>query len=344
MTPLRVLTWHIHGAYLYYLAHAHQEFFVPVKPGLPEGYGGRCGTLRWPDNLHDVPADQVRRMQFDCILYQSRKNWVEDQYQILSEEQRRLPRIYLEHDPPRESPSDTRHVVDDPDVLLVHCTPFNNLMWDSGRTPTRVIDHGVTGPEDARYTGELERGLVIVNCIRSRGRRLGADIFDRVRRDVPLDLVGMKSEEADGLGEIRHEELPFFAARYRFLFNPIRYTSMGLAVCEAMMVGLPVIGLATTEMSTAIENGVSGYVDTDVENLIAVMKRLLRDPEEARRLGDGARARARRRFALDRFVQDWDATFAQVVERNRAAGAGQAAAALRGDSSGSRIADRRAIP
>jgi NAD(P)-dependent dehydrogenase (short-subunit alcohol dehydrogenase family) len=29
--------------------------------------------------------------------------------------------------------------------------------------------------------------------------------------------------------------------------KPVRYTSLGLAVCEAMMLGLPIIGLATTE-------------------------------------------------------------------------------------------------
>ena len=48
MRPLRVLTWHIHGSYLYYLAHSHQEFYLPVKPGRPVGYCGR--TL--PDTLH----------------------------------------------------------------------------------------------------------------------------------------------------------------------------------------------------------------------------------------------------------------------------------------------------
>lgn len=42
-----------------------------------------------------------------------------------------------------------------------------------------------------------------------------------------------------------------FAARYRFLFNPIRYTSLGLAVIEAMMIGMPVVALGTTDMVSA---------------------------------------------------------------------------------------------
>jgi glycosyltransferase involved in cell wall biosynthesis len=312
MRPFRVLTWHVHGSYLYYLTHAHQEFFVPYKPERPPGYGGRAGTFRWPENLHEVPVDEVRRLRLDCILYQSRQHYEEDQFEILSAEQRRLPRIYLEHDPPREHPTDTRHPVDHPDSLLVHVTAFNELMWDSGRTPTRVIDHGVVLPPGVAYSGELERGLVVVNHLRRRGRRLGVDVFERARQAVPLDLVGMGWEEADGLGEIDPPELPEFAARYRFFFNPIRYTSLGLAVCEAMMLGMPIIGLATTEMVTAVENGVSGYVDTRLDRLIERMRELLADPDEARRLGEGARRYARERFNIERFARDWDAAFAHV--------------------------------
>src|SRR5439155_16544577 len=136
---------------------------------------------------------------------------------------------FLEHDPPRGSPTDTRHPVDDPDVPIVHVTPFNRLMWDCGPVPTRVIEHGVAVPAEVRATGELARGLVVVNHLGRRGRRLGADVFEAVRRRVPLELVGMGSEEWGGLGEVPPPDLPAFAARYRFLFNPIRYTSLGLA-------------------------------------------------------------------------------------------------------------------
>lgn len=309
---LRILTWHIHGSYQYYLAaRSPHEFYLPLKTGRPEGYGGRAP--HWPDNVHDVPAEEVRNLDFDLILFQSHKNYLQDQYEILTEAQRMLPRIYLEHDPPREHPTDTRHPVDDPDVLLVHVTHFNDLMWDSGHTPTRVIDHGVIVPEGVKYTGEIERGVVIVNGLASRGRRLGIDVFEKVRQEIPLDLVGMQSEKLGGLGEVPHDQLPAFEARYRFFFNPIRYTSLGLAVCEAMMLGLPVIGLATTEMVTAVENGVSGYVHTDVDQLIDCMRDLLANPSEAQRLGEGARRQAQERFNIHRFTSEWNEAFALVT-------------------------------
>src|SRR4051812_44959355 len=107
--PLRVLTWHVHGSYLWYLSHVPHELYVPVKPDRPHGYGGPAGRWPWPDRMHEVPADDVRTRDFDVILFQSHQNWLEDQFDILSPAQRTLPRIFLEHDPPRQSPTDTAH-------------------------------------------------------------------------------------------------------------------------------------------------------------------------------------------------------------------------------------------
>lgn len=315
MRRLRVLTWHVHGSYLYYLTQAPHDFYLPVKPGRPEGHGGRNGNFAWGDHVHELPAEQLRGRQFDVVLFQSRRNWHVDQYELLSPAQRRLPRIYLEHDPPRESPVDTRHPVDDPEVLLVQVTPFNALMWDPGRTPVRVVEHGVLVPDTARYTGELDRGIVVVNDLARRGRRLGLDLVQRARAELPLDLAGMGSRALDGLGDLPLDRLHARLGRYRFFFNPIRYTSLGLAVCEAMMIGLPIVGLATTEMSTAVIDGVNGFVDTDPGRLMLHMRRLLAEPEEARALAEGARRIARARFGIARFVADWNRVFAEATGR-----------------------------
>jgi glycosyltransferase involved in cell wall biosynthesis len=313
MRPLKILTWHTHGSYLYYLTQAPHEFYVLSKPGRPPGYGGRCGQMPWGANVHDLPAERARAAQFDCIVFQDDPQYEKDQYELLSPQQRALPRIYIEHDPPRAHPTDSCHLVDDPGVLLVHVSHFNALMYDNGRTPTRVIEHGVLVPDHVAWRGELDSGLVIINHLARRGRRLGADVFAQARAQVPLELVGMGAEELDGVGEIAHAALPAFAARYRFLFNPIRYTSLGLAVIEAMMIGMPVVALATTEMVTVIENGESGFIDTNPATLVAHMRALLREPELARRLGAGARKRARERFAIGRFAADWDAALREVT-------------------------------
>ncbi|OON62555.1 LPS biosynthesis transferase [Massilia sp. KIM] len=313
MRPLRILTWHTHGSYLYYLTQVPHTFYVVSRPGRPSGYGGRHGHFPWGDNVIDLPAEQVRDTELDCILYQDDHQYLEDRLTLLNDAQRKLPAIYLEHDPPRAHPTDTRHLVDDPTLLLVHVTPFNELMWDNNRTPTCVIEHGVTETPGVHYRGGKERGLVVVNHLGRRGRRLGADLFERVRKVVPLDLVGMGAEGPAGLGEVTHAQLPAFMADYRFYFHPVRYTSMGLSAIEAMLAGVPVVGLATTELATVIENGRSGYVDTRLDALVCGMRHLLRDHGLARRLGQGARARARARFGIGRFVADWQAALARVT-------------------------------
>jgi glycosyltransferase involved in cell wall biosynthesis len=313
MRPLKILTWHTHGSYLYYLTQAPHHFHIASKPGRPPGYGGRCGHLPWGDNVFDLPASEIRRHQFDCILFQDDDQYLKDQFELLTPAQRALPRLYLEHDTPRDHPTDMRHPVDDPNVLLVHVTPFNALMWHNGRTPTRVIEHGVLAPRGVLYRGEQERGLVVINHLARRGRRLGLDIFLESRQQVALDLVGMGAQELGGIGEIEHAKLPAFAADYRFLFKPIRYTSLGLAVIEAMMIGMPIVGLATTEMATVIENGKSGYVDTNPATLISHMQELMRKPALAKQLGEQARRRALERFGIRRFIDDWNAAFRQVT-------------------------------
>ena len=189
-------------------------------------------------------------------------------------------------------------------MLLVHVTHFNDLMWDSGVTPTTVVEHGVAVPDDAQYRGRLARGIVVVNNLVRRGRRVGADIYHRARGQVPLDLVGMGSTAAGGLGEVAPPELPHFEARYRFFFNPIRYTSLGLAVCEAMAVGLPIVALATTEMVSVVDNGVTGWASTDPEVLINHMQRLVQDRDEAAELGSAAKKMAVARFGIERFARE----------------------------------------
>jgi len=70
MRPLRILTWHVHGTYLWALAHLHHELYLPVRPHRPPGYGGRCGAWPWPGNVHEVPVDDVADLPLDAVLYQ----------------------------------------------------------------------------------------------------------------------------------------------------------------------------------------------------------------------------------------------------------------------------------
>jgi glycosyltransferase involved in cell wall biosynthesis len=310
---LKIFTWHIHGSYLFYLSQGNYDIYLPVDKAGGDGYGGK-GSFPFGDNVHEIPAAEVKLQTFDVILFQSSKNYLIDQHLLFSPEQHAISKVYLEHDPPRSSPTETCHIVEDPDMVLVHVTKFNQLMWNNNHTQSLVIEHGVTVPS-ATYTGELEKGIVVINNIKKRGRRLGYDLFLEARKLVPLDLIGMGAKDAGGLGEVPLHEMPEFIAHYRFFFNPIRYTSLGLAVCEAMMTGMPIVGMATTELVTVIRNGYSGYISTDLQVLIKGMKNLIDNHDTARRLGQGAQQTAHERFSINRFCSAWEELFSRLVTK-----------------------------
>ena len=185
-------------------------------------------------------------------------------------------------------------------------------MWDNGLIPTRVIEHSVAIDPTIRYTGNRSEGIIVVNELQRRGRMAGYDLFEQLRQRVPLTVAGMKSAEIGGIGEIHYRYLHQRVAEYRFLFSPMRYSSLPLAVVEAMTMGMPIVALATTELPTVIQQGVHGFVSANPDALVLHMQFLLDNPAEAKRMGDNARQLALSRFGLDRFVQDWNDLLEEV--------------------------------
>lgn len=310
---LRILTWHVHGNYLYALTQVPHEFVIPVHADGRPGYGALGNKIPWGDNVREVAIDDVANEEFDCVIYQSQPTY-EESVQYMTSAQRALPSVYIEHDPPRPYPVDTAHCFRHDRGVLVHVTHYNALNWDAGSMPTRVIEHGVPVNRSVEYTGEIEAGITVINNLQKRGRRMGADLFEWTRQQVHLDLIGMQSKEMGGLGEIHNLYVAAVMARYRFFYTPIRYTSLGLALVEAMLIGMPVVGIAATELPTVINNGVNGFVHTDKRLLVDVMRQLIAEPELARQWGAAGQETARKRFAMERFVNDWLNVLNEVTE------------------------------
>ncbi len=327
MRRLKILIWHIHGSYLNSLARIKHDWYLPVRPGKPEGYAGRGPTFDLPPYVREIPADEVRHLDLDLVIYQTPKNYFEDGPAILSDRQRALPGIYLEHNTPKPDAVNLRHPMANSNALLVHVTRYNRLMWDNGQAQTVTIEHSVALTAGVRYTGHLERGITVVNGPQKRPRIVGLDIYREVAARIPLDMAGMETEQLGGLGDIPYRDLHQRTGAYRFLFSPMRYTSLPLAVIEALTLGMPVVALGTTELPMVIENGVTGYVSCDIDELIGAMRYLLEHPEEARQIGERGQAMARERFGLPRFCRDWNAAFERALEMRPSASSGPVSSA-----------------
>jgi glycosyltransferase involved in cell wall biosynthesis len=121
----------------------------------------------------------------------------------------------------------------------------------------------------------------------------------------------MKSE---GLGgeDLPQAKLHREMARRRVYLHPIRWTSLGLSLLEAMHLGMPVVALATTEVPLAVPPE-AGVISTRVEVLERALRLFVNEPREALARGKAAREFALSRYGLDRFLSDWDDVLMEVA-------------------------------
>ncbi|PDP87419.1 glycosyl transferase [Glycomyces fuscus] len=320
---LRILLWHVHGSWTTAFVHGGHTCLLPVTPDRGPDGRGRARTWDWPANAEELPWDAVRDSEPDLVLLQ-RPHEIALAEELLGRAPGRdVPAVYVEHNTPRQDVPVTRHpVADRDDIPVVHVTHFNDLFWDCGRAPTRVVEHGVPDP-GYRYTGEVARTGVVLNEPLRRWRFTGTDLLPALAEHVPLDLFGMGVAGVPGhLGlappRLRaHEDLPQGAmhdelARRRAYAHPLRWTSLGLSLIEAMMLGLPVAALGSTEAYEAVPPE-AGTVSTDPRVLAEALRAFHEDRDLALRTGKAARAAALRRYGLTRFLDDWDRVLQEVT-------------------------------
>jgi glycosyltransferase involved in cell wall biosynthesis len=123
----------------------------------------------------------------------------------------------------------------------------------------------------------------------------------------------MDAAALGGIEDLQQDRLHTELARRRCYVHPIRWTSLGLSLIEAMQLGMPVVALATTEAVEAVPPE-AGLVSTRVDVLAEAARAFLRDPQAARQAGAAARAYALERFGLQRFLADWDDLLWEVVD------------------------------
>lgn len=327
---MRILLWDVHGGYTDALLGGCHEylFFRDDDPDQLRKFGElvskglrRLGADR-PETAHEVTVAQLRDDPPDVVLAQ-RLEEVAALGRLMRWPAGRPPSaIFLEHNTPKGAVPDNRHPLADSDLWqLVHVTHFNRLFWDSGSTPVRVIEHGLPDPGH-RYTGELVRGAFVVNEPVRRWRTTGTDLlseFDGVLIDafgidgdrLP-DALGAAGNQVSFAGNLSSAELEEELCRRRFYLHLTRWTSLGLSLINAMMLGLPVVALGTTEAYRAVPFG-TGVCSTDLSELVAGARWFAGDLEAARQHGASARAHALDRYDHGRFLQEWTRCVEQVA-------------------------------
>ncbi|MEU6961651.1 glycosyltransferase [Streptomyces chrestomyceticus] len=319
---MNILLWHVHGSWTTAFVQGPHTYLVPVTPDRgPDGLG-RARTFPWPDSVVEKTPAELRHAPVDLVVLQ-RPHEAELAERWLGGRRpgRDVPAVYLEHNAPDGDVPHTRHpCADRDDLLLVHVTHFNRLFWDSGGTRTEVIEHGIVDPGH-QYTGRLARAAVVTNEPVRRGRTVGTDLLPALAEAAPLDVFGMRTDGlAAHLGlppdrcrtaDLPQAELHEAMAQRRFYLHPVRWTSLGLSLLEAMHLGMPVVALATTEAAEAVLPG-TGTLSNRPETLAQAARTYLEDPGAAAEDGARARQAALERYGLKRFLHDWERVLTEV--------------------------------
>lgn len=316
---MNILVWHVHGSWTTAFVQGAHRYLLPTLPERGPWGGGRPAAWDWPAAAVEVSPEQLVDEPVDVVVLQ-RPEEVELAARWLGRTPGRdVPAVFLEHNAPRGAAATSRHcVADHDDLTLVHVTHFNAVMWDAGSTRSVVIEHGIVDPGH-RYTGELATAAVVVNEPLRRQRITGTDLLPHFAATVPLDVFGMGTDglaahlgpDVRGRGDLPQHRMHQEMARRRAYLHPLRWTSLGLALIEAMQLGMPVVALATTEAIEAVPPE-AGTCSTDPARLARALGELVADPELAGRRGAAARRYALARYGLARFLEDWDQLLSDV--------------------------------
>ncbi|MFD0484487.1 glycosyltransferase [Kineococcus sp. GCM10028916] len=322
---MRILVWHVHGSWTTAFVQGRHDYLLPVVPDRGPDGRGRARTWDWPTSAVEVSPEALRDIDFDVVVLQR-----PEEVRLVEEWTGRrpgvdVPALYVEHDAPRAGAVDSVHpLADQRAVPVVHVTQFNRTYWDNGSARTHVLEHGVLDPGYA-YSGASESLAVVVNEPARRWRTAGTDLVVALAEELPVTVHGMGVDDLarrlegstagknlsvlDDLPQARlHEVL----GTHRAYFHPYRWTSLGLSLIEAMMVGLPVLGLPATAAPEAVP-AAAGVLSSDPDVLLATARRWMADPDEARERGLAAREHAVSAFGIERFLADADELLAEVT-------------------------------
>jgi hypothetical protein len=318
---MKILVWHVHGSWMTSFVSGPDDYLVPVLPDRGPDGRGRAITWDWPSSVLEVTPDELRDRDIDVVVLQRPgeiellRNWTGLRAGI------DVPAVYVEHNAPPDSATRSVHpLANRVDIPIAHVTGFNAVMWDCGGAPTTVIEHGIPDPGHL-YTGRNERIAVVVNEPVRRWRVAGTDLLLAMADRLPLEVYGMGMPELAELSPVLaghlHDDIPqqamhLLLATQRAYFHPYRWTSLGLALIEAMTIGLPVLALPVTAAPESIPPE-AGVLSSDLEVLTAAGRRWLGDPDESFSRGSAGRAHALRRFGLQRFLTDWQHLLKEVA-------------------------------
>lgn len=303
----RLLVFDCHEAWVYQLRAIGHDLDVIV--GLP----GRA-TSGWdtsmrplPVNAHCVQLAEVRgaRQLYECIIAHNLSD-------LLDVKSLQGPRLLVIHgtlggmilDQHTTTPPDElrRAVSQYVRMIGAHVMAVSHLKGRSWGLDEDVVLLSADPADYLPFSGDLARGLRVVNQIRRKARTLNWDFHERAFGGVPVTLVGHNDDMPGVYPASDWDDLKQIFRRHRFFIHtadPSLEDGYNMATLEAMAAGLPVLG--NCHPTSPIRHGVSGFLSNDPEELRAYARQLLRDRNLAVQMGTEAQKAVAEFFSIEQF-------------------------------------------
>ncbi len=138
---------------------------------------------------------------------------------------------------------------------------------------------------------------------------------DGKERTAVRSLPRSTRERVILLGNVPHDLLPpYHAACEVFCAPAIGRESFGIVLVEAMAAGLPVVASNIPGYREVVRDGEEGLLVTarDAGAVAAAVRRLLDDPDAAKRLAEAGRARASR-YSWEAVTREVEAAYEEAL-------------------------------
>lgn len=174
------------------------------------------------------------------------------------------------------------------------------------------------------WNGQQRHVVNFTQSLKERGRFTGHDIMQYVFRGLPAKVFGPGNEDlgllSGGLLSY-HQQLEVLRDARVYFYHGTYPASYTLSFIEAMMTGTPIVAVGalhgnsidmfpaqkTYEIPELLQNGVTGYVSDDLDELKEMIKLLINDEGRAKAISAFARSKAINIFGKGKIKADWKA-------------------------------------
>lgn len=193
--------------------------------------------------------------------------------------------------------------------LNTFISDFSKQAWQNdGVTITHGLDTDFWTPGNKERNNHL---LSVVNYWKDRDWACGWNLWNRIRKDLPIKVVGDNqplSEPAKNTEELRS----FYQTSTIFL-NTSLHSPVPMALLEAMACGCAIVSTATCMIPEIIEHEKNGLISNNEDELRYYCELLLNNPDRAKTFGERARETIEKKYNIEKFKNSWNNAFNKVL-------------------------------